>query len=311
VNDKGEASMNVGMKGDAAYKLTPADLAAYRQSRQRLVELLLAQPAAKPPIGVSLWVDAKAGSPVRSGVLDHPNWPVPTICYVHFNGIFDRNGKAEWGSDSPVEMSVFVNDPEGCGFAVYDMKDTRGRTILYEPNKVGEIQGFPLYRDEHGTEILILSRGHTPPWVSLTREEFIKLSVRSMEEDLAGEGEYGKDPSNAYRVRLERHKAVLAAMSPAERRAPAMYLRNENAYEPDLAPPGAAGSWPLVVANPQWFDPALPRSAFQFIAAVFEYGAGFDPDDPKPDDAGSIESVRLSDMKRTADWKAVAALLAP
>lgn len=90
-----------------------------------------------------------------------------------------------------------------------------------------------------------------------------------------------------------------------------MYLRNENAYEPDLAPPGAVGAWPLVVVNPQWFDPVLPRSAFQFIAVTFDYGAGFDPDDPKPDDAGSVESVRLSDMKRTTDWKAVAALLAP
>jgi len=88
VDSKGEASINVGVKGDAVYKLAPADLAVYRQIRQHLVDLLLAQPAATSPIGVSLWGEAKAGSTIGSG----------------------------------------------------------------EPNKVGEIQGFPLYRDEHGLE---------------------------------------------------------------------------------------------------------------------------------------------------------------
>ena len=294
VDSKGEASIKVGVKSDAVYKLAPADLGAYRQIRQRLADLFLAQPAAKSPKGVSLWGEAKAGSTISLGEPKHPNWPVPTYCYVHFNSIIERNGKAVWASDSPVEMGVFVNDPEACGFAAFGMKNCQGRRVLYEPNKVGEIQGFPLYRDEHGLETLILSRGHTPPLVPLTQEEFI-----------------GKDPSNQCRVRLEHHKAALAALSPAERRAPAMYLRNENPFDPDLASPGAAGSWPLVVVNPQWFDPALPRSAFQFIAVTFEYGAGFDPDNPKPDDVGSVESVRLSDMKRTTDWKAVAALLVP
>jgi hypothetical protein len=93
VDYKGAVSANVGAKGDAAYKLSPADLAAYRGNRQRLVNLLSAQPAAKPPIGVSLWLDVKAGSPVSSGEKDHPTWPVPTIRYVHFNGVIERDGK--------------------------------------------------------------------------------------------------------------------------------------------------------------------------------------------------------------------------
>jgi hypothetical protein len=302
------------LKGDAAYNLPPADLAAYRRDRQRLVDLLLAQPAARPPIGVSLWVDAKAGSPVRSGALDHPTWPIPTLCYVHFNDIIERNGKAVWDNDSPVEMSVFVNDPEGCGFDAYssgELRDSQGHEIFYEPNKVGEIQGFTLYRDEHGTEILVLTRGHRPPWLPLTQEEFIRMWIRTLEKQLAELGEYGKDPSNPVRLRLERHRAVLAALSPAQRQAQALYLRNEDPLEPDLASPGAEGSWPLVIANPRWFDPALPRSASQFISVVFEYEPHFDPDDPRPDDAGAVASVRLSEMKRTTDWKAVSGLLAP
>ena len=314
VDKRGEASVSVGMKGDAAYRLAPADLAAYRRNRQRLVDLLLAQPAARPPIGVSLWVDAKAGSPVRASELEHPTWPVPTLCYVHFNSIIERDGKAVWANDSPVEMSVFVNDPEGCGFPSYsngELRDSQGHEIFYEPNKVGEIQGFTLYRDEHGTEILVLTRGHRPPWVPLTQEEFIRAWIRTMEKQLAELGAYGKDPSNLLRLRLERHRVVLAAMSPAERQAPALYLRNEDALEPDLAPPGGQWSWPLVIANPQWFDAALPRSAFQFISVVFEYEPHFDPDDPQPDDVGAVESVRLSDMKRTSDWKALSESLAP
>ena len=124
------------------------------------------------------------------------------------------------------------------------------------------------------------------------------------------DGDIGKDPSFPPRRRLERYRAVLAAMSPAERQSQAMYLRKEDdPFEPDLALNGSPYAWPLVVVNPDWYDPALPRSAVQLISVIFDYATSFDPDHPMPDDDGGVESLRLSGMKGTCDWKAVRSLL--
>ena len=131
-----------------------------------------------------------------------------------------------------------------------------------------------------------------------------------MEKDLSDMGEYGKDPSNLLRRRLERHRAVLAAMSSSERQAQAMYLRKEDdPFGPDLALNGSPYAWPLVIVNPEWYDPSWPRSAVQLISVIFDYATSFDPDHPQPDEDGGVESLRLSRMKATGDWKALSSLL--
>ncbi len=132
-----------------------------------------------------------------------------------------------------------------------------------------------------------------------------------MEKELADMGEFGKDPSDPYRKRLERHQAVLAAMSPVERQAQAIWLRNDDPFEPDLAPPGSEFGIPQAVPNRDWFDPALPRTAIQLVAIMFNYSPHFDPDNPQPSEDGSVAGLRVSEMKRTADWKAVSAALSP
>ena len=315
VNAPGQADIRISTGYDRIYKLDDADLAAYRQSRQRLVDLLLALPGIKSPHGVSLIGLARACPPLALEVPDHPAWPVPTICIIHFNGICERDGKPDWGSDSPIEMTVDLNDPENAGFQMYGGErwtDSQGRTIYYQANRVGDIQGFPVYRprNQGDKELLIVSLNRRPIWLPLSNEEFLKAMIRRMEKDLVEDGEIGKDPSFPPRRRLERHKAFLAALSPARRQAQAMYLRNaDDPFEPDLALQGSPEAWPLVIVNPEWYDSALPRSAVQFVSVLFNYATSFDPDDPKPDEDGGVESLRLSGLKGTCDWKAIGSLL--
>ena len=312
VDYAGEAKIDIGLSYDGIYKLGADEAGAYRQSRQHLVDLILAQPAAKPPRGVSLVGLARAYPPVAMGKPDHPGWPVPTLCIVHFNDIFERNGKADWATDSPVEMQVYMNEPERAGFETYsngEMKDSKGRTIFYQANKIGEVQGFPVYRNKSNTEIMILSRNRRPIWLPLSQEEYLNLWIRTMEKELAEMGDYAKDPSNLLRKRLERHRTILAGLSPAERQAQAMYLRSEDPFEPDLAFKASEWAWPLVIVNPEWFDPASPRTAVQFISVIFDYGSTFDPDDPKPGDDGTVAALRLLNMKSTSDWKTMSSSL--
>jgi hypothetical protein len=293
------------------FKLLPAEMSDFVRARQRLLDLIALQPSAKPPRGVSLTCFIAAEQHVTLGKPDHPAWPLPMRCSVHFNSILEKDGTPVWDSDSPVEMRFFVNDPEQTGCESHsngEWKDSMNREIYYQSKKIGEIQGFPIYQNRQGLETVILTRSNRPIWIALAQEEFIKLCIRTSEKQLKEMGDYEKDTASLLIARMERHKAVLAAMSPSQRQAQAMYLRNEDFLEPDLAPQDSEYARPLVVVNPEWFDPALPRSAVQLICVTFDYGPSFDPDDPKPDKDGSVEALRLWEMKRTIDWKSISSL---
>jgi len=133
-----------------------------------------------------------------------------------------------------------------------------------------------------------------------------------MEKELAESGPIGQDPSNPYRQRLERHKALLAGMPPSERQAQAVYLPNENVLDPDLAPSGSEEGLPLVVANRDWYDPAVPRTAIQLIAVTFACNLIDDPNDTGPPTEDlPVSCLRLWETKQTSDWKAVSAVLRP
>jgi hypothetical protein len=304
----GKAAIYVNTGNTRIYKLAPAAATAYHQNLHRLVDLLLAQPTLHHPRGVEpkgllQAIEAPPG----------PTVPIRSFGTVYFHDYVERQGKPNCDAFTAIGMTVFVNCPWAEFDILYgsDWHDSQGRRIFDEPRKVGEIQGFPLYRDAKGDETLILTRSSKPLWLPLSQEEFIKAWIRRMEKELADMGEFGKDPSDPYRKRLERHQAVLAAMSPVERQAQAIWLRNDDPFEPDLAPPGSEFGIPQAVPNRDWFDPALPRTAIQLVAIMFNYSPHFDPDNPQPSEDGSVAGLRVSEMKRTADWKAVSAALSP
>lgn len=110
--------------------------------------------------------------------------------------------------------------------------------------------------------------------------------------------------------RLARHKAVLAAMTPAQRQAQVRYFPSRDAIEPDIVPMDSEVGNPLVIANPDFFDPALPRVAIQLIAVSFKYGPGFDPTGTNYNESNSNPAnLRLRDMEQKSDWRAVSSIL--
>jgi hypothetical protein len=110
--------------------------------------------------------------------------------------------------------------------------------------------------------------------------------------------------------RLKRHKALLASLSASERAAQARYLRAESPLDPDLAPSGSQSGIPLVVSNSEFLDRSLPPSAIQIMAFTFVYGNTFDPDAPNSL-SENVPAYRLHQMRRTANWKQIASILAP
>ena len=38
---------------------------------------------------------------------------------------------------------------------------------------MGDLDGFPIYRMDNGDEVLVIKRSKIPPWIPVTREEFV------------------------------------------------------------------------------------------------------------------------------------------
>ena len=215
----------------------------------------------------------------------------------------DQAGNPVYNHFSTWELQIAVNNPVSNGpdgFLV-------GREpVLREPRTVGEIQGFPIYRNSDGSEFIVLCRTGKPYWLPITREQYVSSWIKTIEADIAESG-----PIPDHLERLKRHKNAIARMSAAERQSQARHQWGEDPYEPPLAPVGSQEGDPLITANPQWYNPSLPRTAFQIITVKFLYRGDLDPDNPKPTDTGLITALRLWETLRTSDWKAISSVLAP
>lgn len=87
---------------------------------------------------------------------------------------------------------------------------------------------------------------------------------------------------------------------------PARYLAHDP-MQPMLAPVGSSLGQPLVKANPEWYDPALPRTAFQLISLRFQYAG--DLDFEHPESTRNVDALRVWQMLLTSDWGAISAAL--
>ena len=109
--------------------------------------------------------------------------------------------------------------------------------------------------------------------------------------------------------RLARHKAVLAAMTPGQRQAQVRYFPNRDGIEPDLVPPDSKQGTPLVIANPNFMNPSLPRTAIQLIAVFFKYGPQFDPTSKDEGRDENPANLRLREMEQKSNWTAIGSIL--
>ncbi len=143
-------------------------------------------------------------------------------------------------------------------------------------------------------------------------EEFLRTSLK-MEADIEA-GLKARAPSTAMigdPRQLERDliaslRATLADMPPAERQAQA-WIRfrapQEGEYYRPLVPAGTAEASPLVAFNPAFFDRSLPRTDWQLLTVrLLSDGRYRSP--------SFIGGIRLRQLVESADWPAVAALLA-
>ncbi len=114
------------------------------------------------------------------------------------------------------------------------------------------------------------------------------------------------DPRTLARDIIQGLRGRLAQMPAAERGQQAWLARRspqEGEYFRPLVPPGTADARPLVAFNPDFFDRTLPRTAWQLLTVHFLSDAQYRS-------TTFIGGMRLRQFAETADWRAVAGLLA-
>lgn len=297
----GKVKVDVSRENTSMHGLSVADAAVFNANFERLRDLLIAQPEFNPPKGVAIDGYMRANDEVTKA----KGVPVPAFGHLLSQPCYrnKKTGQPVWHKYTTDEIVVRVNNP----YEVLDPFDLDGAEvkICNEPTRAGEIKGFPIYRTENGDEFIMLSHSDKLPWVPYTREEFVNLMIRFWQKQADKTADDKLSPAI-----VKGHKDFLARMSPEDRGVQARsYPGSQGVYEPGLAPVGSDLGHPLVKINPQWFDPSLPRSAFQLITVLFHYSSNLDPDKPAPDQFGLVSALRLWQYLRSADWKAISGAL--
>lgn len=149
--------------------LKKAESAEYNHNLLQLRNLLAKQPVFKSPAGVEIigYFRPLDYQPKATTV------PIPGFGYLrfHFYHLASKTGKPVYICCTTDEFFVSVNNPDA-GLEVYGEQGFPTKAF-YEPRRVGELQGFPVYRTESGNDVMVLSLGSAPLWHPVTREEFV------------------------------------------------------------------------------------------------------------------------------------------
>lgn len=275
--------------------LSKSESIAFKRNLERLFSLLAKQPTLAAPRGVEIkgYFRPNDYQPKSNKV------PIPGFGFLRFHSYFrdHKTGKpVQFGFPTDV-MGVSVNDPEkGPEVCTVPGSPTR---VFCAPERVEEVAGFPLYRF-NGMDVLVLSRSNVPVWIPLTREEYVKAWLANWKKQAAD-----SPPIDTITPQIVRnHQAVLDDMTPEERRMQAREF-TWDPLQPTLAPVGSSEGRPLLKVNPAWFDPKLPRSAFQLLTITFSYSGTVKDDAPGPTEFGDIAPYRVWQALHGSDWREI------
>jgi hypothetical protein len=297
----GRVSAPVTVANALPSRLSRADAAVYKRNLERLRDLLISQPVFTPPRGVEVigYLRPLDELPANTRV------PVPGFGYLrfHFYHESSKTGLPVRICCTTDEIYLTVNNPDA-GLDACGVPGLSGKAF-YEPKQAGEQDGFPVYRMDNGDELIVLSRSATPPWIPLTREEYVNAWLKNWRK-VAAES----PPADTITPEIvRRHEAALAGMSAEERRMQARELAYDP-FEPTLAPVGSDEGRPLVRTNPAWFDRSLPRAAFQLLLLRFCYTGNLNHENPGLTEHGDISPFRVWEALHTSNWTRISGALA-
>jgi hypothetical protein len=182
-------------------------------------------------------------------------------------------------------------------------------TIYGQPRRLGDLAGFPIYESDGEGMVLIIKDLTRQVWIPVSQEQWLRSRISDVRRSIDGDQRMVDRVAAARSMeddlaRLRSFQAELAALSPAERSAPA-YRGAETQKRPSgLTSSTDPRAEALVVINADFYDTTRPRTSVQM--AVLTTSQGYGPSLMRtPTAAGSN---RVLDVLRTVDWKRILSL---
>ena len=302
-------------------KMGGADVpAAQRQSALAAAaiarNILVRDRAVATPIGYSVRVNRVYGKTAEWGDFDSG-----LSFFAGAAGKYFEAGETPSATAfSGPEFGVYLNTILQCPLNEFSPPMRKGQpwqldgklTVLMGGRVTGQFRGWNIYDGQ----CVIFGRGSEPPFIPLTREQYLQLEIADYKERLANlKKEFaGKklDPAvqaavdSAYgplNDAIAQREQQLAGMDEAERKSPAGYDGNK------LVSPDDEGASPLSVPNPKFYDRSLPATTIQSVEVHIPFLQTGDVPAWLP--AGLPEDWRPASEKIRdgLDWDALAALV--
>ena len=183
----------------ATYALAPSEAQDYRRRLDALARVFRETRVLNPPLGFEArvhmrpWTDSTDCTRCRTQ-------PVETQFTLLFCSLFDVDGKMGVAANGPPNLTVWVNAVDRSVGAIEtpidgNLHDVDGAAIYREPEKTGELMGFPLF----DYKTLVVTNSRTAYWLPVSREQYLRARIKAWESDLSAIRRDAAAPTDPYR----------------------------------------------------------------------------------------------------------------
>jgi hypothetical protein len=263
---------------------TVALYAEFNRNARQVAQAWGATPGSTGPDLYSQWDWMPSGCPagVLAGALIY--WPWPTS-YFRMEAVPGHPGAARPHFINETHpLTLTINRPEGIEFMnQMNPKDKNEIGFIRVTRRIG---GYPVYNNDH---VLVIEAAGRSLYQPVTLSEALNRWIT-----YAYSNEWA----------TERHRALLAKLSPPELQRPAYLYHDENNRDQIVTEPGKDAR-PVVRYNPDYFDKTGSRAAAQLLTVDVHF---LDLVRPPPNPAYST-AWYPQNLLNNADWQRIASLL--
>jgi hypothetical protein len=265
-----------------ATELTLPERTAVKASVNQLLEIVRRMPQMAPPAGFQVIPHAF----VEFQNLDHSDgkrMAYATADILANLAPYERNGRgiAANEADTAAHVHIKVNDLAPLLGAENGLADDQGAFMQSPPEPVDTLHGYPVFEEGNGDRWIVICRNAVPFFAPVTVERYLRVKIAEAQRRLAEAKDHrAKVPAGVpasilttiddaiagFQRQVNNDQRVLAAMSAAERAAPARVLDTTGDDAPRFGAADDAGATAIVYFNPALMAPDLPRTAPQILA---------------------------------------------
>lgn len=271
--------------------ITPAEKQSVLAQLRAAGDAFKAMPLLQPPRGVEILAKERIdiGCPHDDRLCRYK--PLPAWTEIDVMGYYVDAGKLVYKNIEPPGFVIAINDPtmvtHGHEVNFERLYDDHGNEIVTGLAELEPLNGAKVYDNN----VVIIARTDRPLFTPVSQEQYIRALMKQ---------------NQGIPVVLDLLRKELAALSTAERKQPAYTGAAETISH--LVAKTDEGATPMVIFNPNYFDPALPRTAVQLVTVRYIYN---NRPEEKPDPATyGPDGIRTYEIRQQMDYNKLRKLVA-